>query len=78
MLPLSPVEHPELSTEQEQLMTQEVADQVFDWLNDDLCEILSDHIADVLKSHNIDLDSRLADDLYLDIAKRIEINVNVK
>ena len=77
MLPLSPVEHPELSTEQELSMTQDVADQFFDWINDDLCEMLHDHIADVLKANNIDLDSREADDLFLDIAKRISVDVNV-
>ena len=77
MLPLSPVEHPELSTEEEQLMTQQVADRFFDQLNDDICDLLSEHIANVLEKHNIDLDSRLADDLYMDIANRIEVNVNV-
>jgi len=77
MLPFSPVEHPELSTEQELSMTQDVADQFFDWINDDLCEMLHDHIADVLKANNIDLDSREADDLFLDIAKRISVDVNV-
>ena len=77
MLPLSPREFPELSTEQELSMTQDVADQFFDWINDDLCEMLHDHIADVLKANNIDLDSRLADDLFLDIAKRISVDVNV-
>jgi hypothetical protein len=77
MLPLSPVEHPELSTEEEQLMTQEVADALFDQLNDDICDLLSEYIANVLEKHNIDLDSRLADDLYTDIANRIEINVKV-
>lgn len=77
MLPLSPAEHPELSAEQERSMTQDVADQFFDCLNDDLYDMLQDHIADVLKEHHIDLDSRLADDLFLDIAKRIQVNVTV-
>ena len=45
MLPLSPVEHPELSTEEEQLMIQEAADALFDQLNDDICDLLSEHIA---------------------------------
>ena len=77
MLPLQPVDYPELSTEQELSMTQDVADQFFDWINDDLCEMLHDHIADVLKANNIDLDSALADDLFIDIAKRISVDVNV-
>lgn len=77
MLPLSPVEYPQLSTEQERSMTQEVADQFYDWINDDLCEMLHDHIADVLKANNIDLDSREADDLFLDIARRINVHVTV-
>ena len=59
-------------------MTQDVADQFFDCLNDDLYDMLQDHIADVLKEHHIDLDSREADDLFLDIAKRISVEVNVK
>ena len=77
MLPLSPVEHPELSTEKERQMTQDVADQFYDCLNDDLYDMLQDHIADVLKEHHIDLDSRLADDLFLDIARRINVSVTV-
>ena len=77
MLPLQPTDTPELSTEQELSMTQDVADQFSDWINDDLCEMLHDYIADVLKANNIDLDSRLADDLFLDIAKRISVDVNV-
>ena len=78
MLPLSPREFAELSTEQELSMTQDVADQFFDWINDDLCEMLHDHIADVLKANNIDLDSREADDLFQDISNRITVNVTVK
>jgi hypothetical protein len=78
MLSLQPRDYPELSTEEEQLMTQQVADELSDWLNDDLCDLLQDHITDVLKSHNIDLDSRLADDLYIDIARRIQVSVSVK
>ena len=77
VLSLSPREFPELSTEQERSMTQDVADQFSDWINDDLCEMLHDHIVDVLKANNIDLDSREADDLFLDIAKRINVNVTV-
>lgn len=77
VLPLSPREFPALSTEQELSMTQDVADQFYDWINDDLTEMLHDHIADVLKANNIDLDSREADDLFLDIARRISVEVNV-
>jgi len=77
MLPLSPREFPELSTEQERQMTQEVADEFSDYINDDLYDLLSDYIADVLKKNNIDLDSREADDLFQDISNRITVNVTV-
>ena len=78
MLPLSAREIPERSTVQERQMTQEVADEFSDYINDDLYDLLSDYIADVLKKNNIDLDSREGDDLFQDISNRITVNVTVK
>lgn len=73
MLPLQPIDYPELSTEQESLMAQDLAENIATYCFDELMEKFMDFAHDILKENGIDPVSPLGYDLTYDLLHRIKI-----
>jgi hypothetical protein len=73
MLPLQPIDCPELSAEQETAMAQDIADQFNTYVGEKFVEVLADMARDVLSDNNIDPDSPLGYDLVIDLINRIKV-----
>ena len=73
MLPLSPADQPELSSQQEDMMAQDLAQQFAEYVAEELVDTLADMASDVLAANNIDPDSPLGYDLIQDLINRIVI-----
>jgi hypothetical protein len=76
MLPLSPVEHPELSAQQESLMAQDLADSFNDYICEELIDTLSEMAEDILEKNHIDPSSPEGSDLVFDLIRRITVTCN--
>ena len=76
MLPLSPVEHPELSAQQESLMAQDLADSFNDYICEELIDTLSEMAEDILEKNHIDPSSPEGSDLVFDLIRRIGVTCN--
>jgi len=73
MLPLSPADQPELSSQQEDIMAQDLAQQFNEYVSEELVGVLADMAMDVLKDNNIDPASAFGYDLIHDLINRIVI-----
>jgi len=73
MLPLQPADTNALSTEQETLMAQELADQFNAYVCDELVGVLADMARDIIKENHIDPESPLGYDLVYDLIRRITV-----
>ena len=76
MLPLSPVEHPELSSQQENQMAQDLAEQFNDYICEELVDKLSEMAEAILQDNNIDPGSPEGSDLAFDLIRRITVTCN--
>lgn len=73
MLHLSPADQPELSSQQEDMMAQDLAQQFNEYVSEELVGVLADMAMDVLKDNNIDPASAFGYDLIHDLINRIVI-----
>jgi len=73
MLPLQPLDCPELSFAQETEMAQDLADQFNAFVGEHLVDTLADLARDVLDSNGINPESPLAYDLVQDLINRIVV-----
>jgi len=76
MLPLQPRDYPELSTEQENLMAQDLADSFNDYICEELIDTLSEMAEDILEKNHIDPSSPEGSDLVFDLIRRITVTCN--
>lgn len=76
MLPLQPRDYPELSTEQENLMAQDLADSFNDYICEELIDKLSEMAEDILEKNHIDPSSSEGSDLVFDLIRRITVTCN--
>lgn len=73
MLPLQPIDYPELSTEQESLMAQDLAESIATYCFDELMGQFTDFALDILRQNGIDPATPLGYDLTNDLLRRIKI-----
>ena len=76
MLPLQPRDYPELSTQQESLMAQDLADEFNDYICEELIDKLSEMAEIILEKNHIDPGSPEGSDLVFDLIRRITVTCN--
>ena len=76
MLPLQPTDTPELSTQQENQMAQDLAEQFNDYICEELVEKLSEMAESILEENNIDPSSSEGSDLVFDLIRRISVKAD--
>ena len=76
MLPLQPRDYPELSSQQENEMAQDLAEQFNDYICEELVDKLSEMAEAILEDNNIDPGSSFGSDLVLDMIRRISVTCN--
>ena len=76
MLPLQPRDYPELSSQQENEMAQDIAEQFNDYICEELVDKLSEIAEAILEDNNIDPGSNLGADLVSDLIRRISVTCN--
>ena len=76
MLPLQPRDYPELSTQQENQMAQDLVDSFSDYICEELIDKLSEMAEIILEKNQIDTGSPEGSDLVFDLIRRITVTCN--
>ena len=75
MLPLQPVDYPELPAEKRKRMLQDLQDDLTDYLADEMLDTLLDMAATIIEREGIDSHSDEGSDLAMDMVKRICVTI---